>query len=195
VGSLIIRTRNRDRFDLTSGVPVSSASERRVDRLDHKIAGDRPSRSDHSTLSRRACGLPVQNLPRSGTGKLHLIVDSTGLKLRGAGEWLFEKRGTRSADPAQTSCPHRRHNGQIVAFNLTDKEIDDASHVEPLLEQLDDAPASLMGDGAYDRAHVFNAVRVRTPDVRFIVPLAREPCWDQPLRRSDPAGFAHSFNQ
>lgn len=49
---------------------------------------------DHSTLSRRGCGLPVQNIPRSGTGELHLIVDSTGLKLRGAGEWLFEKHGT-----------------------------------------------------------------------------------------------------
>src|SRR5450755_1273227 len=49
---------------------------------------------DHTTLSRRACGLPVCNLARIGTGELHLIVDSTGLKLRGAGEWLFEKHGT-----------------------------------------------------------------------------------------------------
>ena len=169
----LFEPRNRDRFDLTSGVPVSSASERRADRLDHGIARDRSSRSRHSTLSRRACGVPVQNLPRSGTGKLHLIVDSTGLKLRGAGEWLFEKHGTSK----RRSC-RKLHvgidtdNGQIVAFDLTDKEIDDASHVEPLLEQLDDAPASFMGDGAYDRAHVLNAVRVRNPDVRFIVP----PC-------------------
>ena len=49
---------------------------------------------DHTTLSRRACGLPVCNLARIGTGELHLIVDSTGLKLRGAREWLFENRGT-----------------------------------------------------------------------------------------------------
>ncbi len=32
-------------------------------------------------------GLPVQSRPHSGTGELHLIVDSTGLKLRGVGEW------------------------------------------------------------------------------------------------------------
>jgi hypothetical protein len=49
---------------------------------------------DHTTLSRRACGLPVRSHGRIGTGELHLIVDSTGLKLRGAGEWLFEKHGT-----------------------------------------------------------------------------------------------------
>ena len=150
---------------------------------------------DHSTLSRRACGVPVQNLPRSGTGKLHLIVDSTGLKLRGAGEWLFEKHGTSKRRTwRKIHVGIDADNGQIVAFDLTDKEIDDASHVEPLLEQLDDESASFMGDGAYDRAHVFNAIRVRNPDVRFIVP----PCKGAGTNRndrSDPAGFAHSFNQ
>ena len=49
---------------------------------------------DHTTLSRRACGLPVCEPPRVGTDELHLIVDNTGLKLRGAGEWLFEKHET-----------------------------------------------------------------------------------------------------
>jgi hypothetical protein len=49
---------------------------------------------DHTTLSRRACGLPVQMPRRNKTSDLHLIVDSTGLKLHGAGEWLFEKHGT-----------------------------------------------------------------------------------------------------
>jgi hypothetical protein len=49
---------------------------------------------DHTTLSRRACGLPICKSARIGASELHLIVDSTGLKLRGAGEWLFEKHGT-----------------------------------------------------------------------------------------------------
>jgi hypothetical protein len=44
------------------------------------------------------------------------------------------------------------------SFLITPKEVDDASHVEPLLEQLDDAPASFMGDGAYDRSPVLDAV-------------------------------------
>jgi DDE family transposase len=41
-------------------------------------------------------------------------------------------------------------SGEIAAFDLTDKDVDDASHVEPLLDQLADAPASFMADGAYD---------------------------------------------
>jgi Transposase DDE domain len=131
---------------------------------------------DHSTLSRRACGLPVQNLPRSGTGKLHLIVDSTVLKLRGAGEWLFEKHGTsKRRSWRKLHVGIDADNGQIVAFDLSDKEIDDASHVEPLLEQLDDAPASFMGDGAYEP--MFStpfASEIRTSDSSFL--HAREPC-------------------
>ncbi|MGC1860162.1 MAG: transposase [Methylocystis sp.] len=74
-----------------------------------------------------------------------MIVDSTGLKLRGAGEWLFEKHGT-----AKRRSWRKLHigidadNGEIVAFDLTDKEVDDALHVAPLLDQLAGAPASFM---------------------------------------------------
>ena len=51
---------------------------------------------DHSTLSRRATTLEVPR-PRASPGAepLHLLVDSTGLKLCGAGEWLHEKHGTK----------------------------------------------------------------------------------------------------
>ena len=49
---------------------------------------------DHSTMSRRAETL---ELPRLGGGRepVHLLVDSTGLRLCGPGEWLVEKHGTR----------------------------------------------------------------------------------------------------
>src|SRR3954468_15829411 len=49
---------------------------------------------DHTTLSRRAETLEVPR-PRSGTEPVHLLVDSTGLRLCGPGEWLIEKHGTR----------------------------------------------------------------------------------------------------
>jgi hypothetical protein len=59
---------------------------------------------DHSTLSRRAKTLEVPPLRRTGSGPLHLLVDSTGLKLGGAGEWLIEKHGTRPAADPGGSC-------------------------------------------------------------------------------------------
>ena len=115
-----------------------------------------------TTLSRRACGLPVQRHQRAKTGELHLIVDSTGLKLRGAGEWLFEKHGT-----SKRRAWRKLHIGidaDSGAFDLTDKDVDDASHVETLLEQLAGAPASFMADGAYDRSAVLETVLARNLD-------------------------------
>ncbi len=50
---------------------------------------------DHSTLSRRAKTLEVPR-PRRDRDPMHLLVDSTGLRLCGAGEWLLEKHGTRT---------------------------------------------------------------------------------------------------
>ena len=50
---------------------------------------------DHTTLSRRAESLDVVR-PRPGSGPVHLLVDSTGLKLCGSGEWLLEKHGTKT---------------------------------------------------------------------------------------------------
>ena len=50
---------------------------------------------DHSTLSRRTETLELPR-PRPGSAPVHLLVDSTGLKLCGAGEWLLDKHGTRT---------------------------------------------------------------------------------------------------
>jgi len=114
---------------------------------------------DHSTLSRRACGVPVQTHRRTETGDLHLIVDSARLKLRGAGEWLFDKHGA-----AKRRAWRKLHigidadSGEIVAFDLTDKDFDDASYVAPLLSQLAGAPASFTADGAYELANVLRRI-------------------------------------
>src|SRR3712207_7111 len=52
---------------------------------------------DHSTLSRRAETLEVPRPASGPSGEpVHLLVDSTGLKLCGPGEWLVEKHGTRT---------------------------------------------------------------------------------------------------
>jgi Transposase DDE domain len=50
---------------------------------------------DHSTMSRRGETLPVSQ-PRPGSEPVHLLVDSTGLKLCGPGEWLVEKHAART---------------------------------------------------------------------------------------------------
>lgn len=85
---------------------------------------------------------------------------------------------------------------EIVAFDLTDKEAGDASHAGQLLEQVADAPASFMGDGAYDRAHVLAAVPARNPAAGFNRSSVQgSRAGINRNGRSGPAGFTHSFDQ
>jgi len=50
---------------------------------------------DHSTLSRRAKAVCLPATPALPGGAVQLLVDSTGVKLCGPGEWLVEKHGTQ----------------------------------------------------------------------------------------------------
>ena len=111
--------------------------------------------------------------PRSGpgAGPVHLLVDSTGLKLCGPGEWLVEKhsskrrRGWRKLHLATDA-----DTGRIVAAVLTNKDADDGSQVGALLDQIEGAVASFTGDGAYDRDDVYAEVTTRHPEAAVIVP-------------------------
>jgi hypothetical protein len=127
---------------------------------------------DHSTLSRRAETLEV---PRPASGPrgepVHLLVDSTGLKLCGAGEWLAEKHGTsKRRSWRKLHIGMDAGTGRIVAAVLTDKDADDGAQVGPLLDQVDGPIASLTGDGAYDQEGVYSGVAARHPEAAGIVP-------------------------
>jgi hypothetical protein len=125
---------------------------------------------DHSTLSRRAETLEVPR-PVSRTGPVHLLVDSTGLRLCGTGEWLVEKHGTRRRRSwRKLHIGIDASTGQILASELTPHDVDDGSQVEPLLDQITDPLASLTGDGAYDQAGIYGTVAERYPDADVIVP-------------------------
>jgi len=130
---------------------------------------------DHTTFSRRSPGLDLAaTLARAqASGPVHVVIDATGLKVYGAGEWLMEKHGERgkrtwrklhlAVDPS---------TGEILASELTTSEEGDASQVGPLLGQIPGPIASVTADGAYDGEPVYQAVSERQPDppVAVIIP-------------------------
>ena len=125
---------------------------------------------DHTTLSRRAESLDVVR-PRSGSGPVHLLVDSTGLKLCGSGEWLLERHGTKTRRSwRKLHIAVDADTGQIAAVALTTSEVGDASPVGALLDQVDGPIASFTADGAYDQDGVFSEVAARNPEASVIVP-------------------------
>src|SRR3954454_8225079 len=130
---------------------------------------------DHTTPFRRAATLEVPRSRSGGSGPLHSLVDSTGLKPGGPSEWLVEKHGTRARRAWRKShLGVDADTGRIEAVELTTKEADDASRVGPSLDQVDGPIASLTGDGAYDRADVYGAVAERHPEAAVVVPPRRD---------------------
>ena len=129
---------------------------------------------DHTTLSRRAATLDVPRPPRSGNGDVepvHLLVDSTGLRLCGAGEWLLEKHGMRTRRSwKKLHLGVDADTGRIVASSLTDHDVDDGAQAGPLLDQIEGPVASFTGDGGYDQDRVYAGVAERHPEAAVVVP-------------------------
>ena len=121
----------------------------------------------HTTFSRRSPGLSLASslAEAQRSGPVHVVIDATGLKVYGAGEWLAEKHGERgrrtwrklhlAVDPT---------SGEILASELTTTEEGDAALVGQLLDQITGAIASVTADGAYDGEPVYRAVAERQPD-------------------------------
>jgi Transposase DDE domain len=149
---------------------------------------------DHSTLSHRAEILEVQRLV-SNSEPIHLLVDSTGLRLCGPGEWLIEKHDTR-----RRRAWRKRHigvdadTGQILAAELTTSEIDDGSQVEPLLDEIPVPLASFTGDGAYDQAGVYSTITQRHADADVIIPLRATAVLSEDVQASPTQRDRHLQN-
>jgi len=105
----------------------------------------------YATLSRRQGELQV-NLPLKANAEgLHVVVDSSGLKIYGEGEWRTRQYGwsyRRTWRKLHLSL--NVATGEIVAQTLTLAKVDDASQVKPMLAQIEERIDRLGGDGAYD---------------------------------------------
>ena len=115
---------------------------------------------DFSTVCRRQRSLQVQVPYHSNQAGLHLLVDSTGIKFLGEGEWKCKKHGAERR--RQWRKPHIGIDAQtlqIRAIYVTSNEVSDAVVVADLLEQvpLNEAVLSLTGGGAYDTQPVHEA--------------------------------------
>jgi len=136
---------------------------------------------DHTTLSRRNQDVEVPPLTRAHNHPFHLVVDSTGLKILGAGEWNVQKYKTST----KRRDWRKLHigvddEGFIVAAKLTASSGDDASTLPDLLDQIQTPIWRFTADGAYDRRPVYDRVGAAgTEDVVIVIP---------PRRSGVPAG-------
>jgi hypothetical protein len=139
-----------------------------------KLAGLDWSTPDYTTLCKRQRELKVQISYRPSRAGLHLLVDSTGLKMMGEGEWKTKKHG------AEYRRQWRKlHLGidaetmEIRAVEVTPNSVGDAPMLPALLGQIDpeEAVLSVSGDGAYDTKGCHEAIALR--QAQAIIPVRK----------------------
>ena len=119
---------------------------------------------DFSTLSRRQKTLKV-NIPcRGSDGPLHLLVDSTGIKVEGEGEWNARKHGgTKRRVWRKIHIGIDEKSLEIRAAEFTTSDVGDAPMLPELLDQIppDQEIASVTADGAFDTRKCHDAIAAR----------------------------------
>jgi IS5 family transposase len=110
---------------------------------------------DYSTLCRRSEGLAVNLRAPHHQNISDIVVDATGLKLYGEGEWKVRTHGWyRHRTWMKLHVALRSEDQQIEAVVLTTNAVDDGGAVEPLLTQIPHRIRSFTADAAYDQHKV-----------------------------------------
>jgi hypothetical protein len=137
---------------------------------------------DYSTVSRRQGLLAVrstvtpQRLPR------HIVIDATGLKVYGAGEWrVYKHRVSRRRTWRKLHLGVDERTKEIVAVELTGSRVHDNQPLPSLLNQIPDPIEQVSGDGAYDTRKCYEAVLQRRAAPVFVPRRTAQLC-----KRKDP---------
>ena len=134
---------------------------------------------DFSTLCRRQRTLSVAIPYKGSAGPLHLLIDSTGIKAEGEGEWNARKHGG-----SKRRLWRKIHIGideetlEIRAIEVTSSSIGDAPMLPDLLSQIppDQELGSVTADGAYDTRKCHDAIAARSAHA-IIPPRKNAKMW------------------
>lgn len=125
---------------------------------------------DHSTLSKRGKTFQIR-LPKKTNGSLNLVLDSTGLKIYGEGEWKVRKHGySKHRTWRKLHLGADPDSGEIQVAVLTGNSTSDDAVVKEMLEQIEQTLLSCAADGAYDKHKVYDALNEHSPEAEILIP-------------------------
>lgn len=127
---------------------------------------------DFTSLAKRAGALDVKIKLTQRRGPINIVVDSTGLKVFGEGEWKTRQHGTTKRRTwRKLHLVVNAATQEIEAEVLTENSSHDADPVAKLLDQIPERIESFRGDGCYDKWKVYKALATRK--ARPIIPPHR----------------------
>ena len=153
-----------------------------------KLAGLDWPVPDFSTLCRRQKTLTVRLSYQGSSGPLHLLVDSTGIKVRGEGEWHARKHGgARRRVLRKVHLAIDEATMEVRAVEITGSEVGDAPMLPSLLAQVPEGEPieSVTADCAYDGHACRDAIARRGAEA--IIPPRRNA---KPRKKDSPGAGA-----
>ena len=129
---------------------------------------------DYSTLCRRQARISVQVPYRASGQPLNLLIDSTGIKFRGDGEWQARKHGpSRRRQWRKVHIAMDAGTGDVRAVEFTSSRQGDSPLLPDLLAQIppEEAIGTVTADGAYDTRRCHDAIIDRGAEA--VIPIRR----------------------
>lgn len=114
---------------------------------------------DYSTFSRRKSNLNIDIKEKLSKGSIDLVIDSTGLKIYGEGEWKVRQHGhskRRTWRKLHLGINPKTHS--IEAAVVTTNDFKDNEVIEDLLNQAENSLQEICADGAYDTENCYQAI-------------------------------------
>jgi IS5 family transposase len=116
-----------------------------------RLLGVELSVPDYTTLCRRRRASQIESPRRSKREPLRLVVDSTGIKVYGEGEWKVRQHGCSRRRTRRKLHPGvDEAAGEFVAAVATTNDFKDSQLLPDLLAQVEDEIGQVSADGAYD---------------------------------------------
>ena len=133
---------------------------------------------DHSTVSRRLETLPVELSVKPAKRARHIVIDSTGVKVYGEGEWKVRTHGVskRRTWRKLHLCVDEKTN-EIIAAAATENSVADCQVFPELLNAVEGEIEQISADGSYDKRGVYQAIRERRIPKAAIPPRKNAKIW------------------
>jgi hypothetical protein len=143
---------------------------------------------DHSTVSRRLGKLSLTLPVVEGAGPRHVVVDSTGVKVYGEGEWKVRQHGySKRRTWRKLHLGVDESTGEILAGVVSTNNVSDDEAFGDLLDGIEGDIETVSADGAYDKRKCYDAIAERNAQAN-IPPREDAQYWDK-------EGESHARNQ
>jgi hypothetical protein len=142
---------------------------------------------DYTLLCKRSADLDVDLAPSDSADPKHIVVDSTGLKIYGEGEWKVRQHGyskRRTWRKFHLSADETTQELQAVV--VTEANVDDAEAGKKLLTQTPGEIDQVSGDGSYDKRKFYDAATERGVQHIVVPPRRDAKIWQHGNSKKDP---------